>query len=185
MIHVAIVGMGNIAHAHVTGLLTFPDRYNLKCAVFDDRHSMLDSGIKIDLVHVCTPPYVHAQIAIDSMDAGCNVLVEKPMATCPAECDAMLDAEKRNNVTLGCIAQNRFRNSIYKLKKTVDRGLAGKICLAQVESVWWRGHCYYNLWWRGTSPSRELPASQFLSTAGFKVTVRYICPLLRQSSFLP
>ncbi len=72
------------------------------------------------------------------------------MATCLAECDAMLDAEKRNHVTMGCIAQNRFRNSIYKLKKTVDSGLAGKICLAQVESAWWRGHCYYDLWWRGT-----------------------------------
>nr|WP_304955369.1 Gfo/Idh/MocA family oxidoreductase [uncultured Acetatifactor sp.] len=170
MIHVAIVGTGNIAHAHVTGLLTFPDRcrivalcdiypekaeamkekYSLECAVFDNHRSMLDSGIKIDLVHVCTPPFVHSRIAIDSMDAGCNVLVEKPMATCLAECDAMLNAERRNHVTMGCIAQNRFRNSIYKLKKTVDSGLAGKICLAQVESAWWRGHCYYDLWWRGT-----------------------------------
>ena len=101
------------------------------------------------LIHICTPPYVHASIAIDSMDAGCNVVVEKPMATCLAECDAMLEAEKRNHVTLACIAQNRFRNSVFKLKKVADSGLAGKICCAHVDSYWWRGHSYYDLWWRG------------------------------------
>lgn len=170
MIRAAIVGTGNIANMHVEGLLTFPERckivalcdiypekaeamkkkYGLDCEVFSDHRAMLEAGIEIDLVHVCTPPYVHCEIAVDSMDKGCNVLVEKPMATCLAECDEMLAAEKRNGVTLGCIAQNRFRNPIYKLKKTADSALAGKICMAQVESAWWRGHCYYDLWWRGT-----------------------------------
>lgn len=171
MINVAIVGTGGISNMHMEGLLTFPERcrivalcdiypqkaeamkekYHLDgVAVFDDHNRMLHSGIKIDLVHVCTPPYVHCEIAVDSMDAGCNVVVEKPMATCLAECDRMLEAEKRNGVTMACIAQNRFRNSIYKLKKTLDSNLAGKICMANVESAWWRGHCYYDLWWRGT-----------------------------------
>jgi len=169
MINVAIVGTGNIAHLHVEGLLTFPDRckivalcdiypdkakafgekFGLDCPVFDDHEKMLASDVKIDLVHICTPPYVHAQIAINSMNAGKNVVVEKPMATCLAECDAMLEAEERNHVLMACIAQNRFRNSIYKLKKTVESGLAGKICCAHVNSYWWRGHCYYDLWWRG------------------------------------
>lgn len=169
MINVAIVGTGNISHAHMEGLLTFPDRcrvvalcdiypqkaeamkekYHLECDVFDDHQKMLESRKDINLVHICTPPYVHAQIAINCMNAGCNVLVEKPMATCLAECDSMLAAEKHNHVTLACVAQNRFRNSIYKLKKMADTGLAGKICCAQVDSLWWRGHCYYDLWWRG------------------------------------
>ena len=170
MINVAIVGTGNIANAHVTGLLTFPERckivalcdiypekakamkekYALDCEVFADHQKMLDSQVKIDLVHVCTPPYVHCEIAVNSMNAGCNVVVEKPMATCLEECDRMMETEKRNGVTMACIAQNRFRNSIYRLKKTVDSNLAGKICLANVQSAWWRGHCYYDLWWRGT-----------------------------------
>ncbi len=170
MINVAIVGTGGIAHVHMEGLLTFPERckvvalcdiypekaramkekYQLDCAVFPDHQSMLDSDIKIDLVHVCTPPYVHCEIAVDSMEKGCNVVVEKPMATCLAECDKMLEAEKKNGVTMACIAQNRFRNSIYRLKQMVESHLAGKICFAKVESAWWRGHSYYDLWWRGT-----------------------------------
>ena len=62
--------------------------YNLKeAAVFDDHQKMLASGLKIDLVHICTPPSCHAEIAINSMNAGKNVLVEKPMAP-SLECDA-------------------------------------------------------------------------------------------------
>lgn len=169
MINVAIVGTGNIAPFHVNGLLEFSDRckivalcdiypekavamkekYKLDCEIFDDHKKMLESDVKIDLVHICTPPYVHAEIAINSMNAGKNVLVEKPMATCLAECDAMLEAEKRNKVVMSCIAQNRFRNAIYKLKKTADSNMAGKIRCAHVNSYWWRGHSYYDLWWRG------------------------------------
>lgn len=36
------------------------------------------------------------------------------------------------------------------LKKTLDTGKAGKVVHAQVDSFWWRGHSYYDLWWRGT-----------------------------------
>jgi predicted dehydrogenase len=169
MLNIAIVGTGNIAPSHVNGLLEFSDRckivalcdiypekaeamknkYKLDCEIFDNHEKMLASDIVIDIVHVCTPPYVHAEIAINSMNAGKHVVVEKPMATCLAECDAMLNAEKKNNVIMSCIAQNRFRNSIYKLKKTVDSNLAGKIRCAHVNSYWWRGHSYYDLWWRG------------------------------------
>ena len=169
MFNVAVVGTGNIAPAHVEGLLAFPQRckivalcdiypekaqamkekYGLDCAVFDDHEKMLASGLAIDIVHVCTPPYTHAEIAIHAMDAGKNVVVEKPMATCLAECDAMIEAERRNGVTMGCIAQNRFRNSISKLKDMLDSGMAGKLRVAHVNSLWWRGHCYYDLWWRG------------------------------------
>ena len=170
MVQVAIVGTGNISAAHMEALLTFPERckvvalcdiypekaealkekHHLDCAIFDDHQKMLDSGISIDMVHVCTPPYVHAEIAIHSMDAGCHVLVEKPMATCLAECDAMLEAEERNKVIMACVAQNRFRNEIHKLKQVYDSKLAGKLCCAHINSLWWRGDCYYDLWWRGT-----------------------------------
>lgn len=166
---VAIVGTGNIAPAHVRALLEFPQRcrivalcdiylekaqamkekFGLDCQIFDDHEKMLASGLKIDLVHVCTPPYTHAPIAIHAMDAGKHVVVEKPMAASLAQCDQMLSAERRNGVTMGCIAQNRFRDPVYRLKKVLDTGLAGKARVAHVNSFWWRGHNYYDLWWRG------------------------------------
>ncbi len=169
MLKVAIVGTGNIAPAHVGALLAFPERckivalcdiypekaeamkarYGLDCEIFDDHEKMLAALPELDAVHVCTPPYTHAEIAINSMNAGKNVVVEKPMATCLEECDRMLETEKKNGVTMCCIAQNRFRDPISKLKKLVDGGKAGKPLVAHVNSLWWRGHCYYDLWWRG------------------------------------
>ena len=171
MKNIAIIGCGNISTAHITSYLHFPtrcqivalvdifpekaqqkkDQYKLTgAAVFASHEEMLAAGLKIDLVSNCTPPYVHAEISINCMNKGINVLVEKPMATCLAECDAMLEAQRRNNVTLTCGAQNRFNNSISKLKKLADSGIAGKVRCAHVDSLWWRGHCYYDLWWRGT-----------------------------------
>ncbi|GHV26503.1 oxidoreductase [Clostridia bacterium] len=171
MLHVAIVGTGNIANLHSVGINAFPERAEVvalcdiypdkaerlkekfsfdKARIFDSHEKMLSSGVKIDIVHVCTPPSAHAEIAINSMKAGCNVLVEKPMAPSLAECDEMLAAEKANGVTMACIAQNRFRNDNYKLKKVADSGVAGKPLIVHVDSYWYRGHSYYDLWWRGT-----------------------------------
>ena len=170
MKNIAIVGTGNVSHMHLDGIVQLTDKcrvvalcdiypekaeerkkhYKLDDAkIFSCHKEMLESGLKIDLVHVCTPPYNHAEIAISCMDAGLNVLVEKPMATCLKECDAMLEAEKRNGVIMSVISQNRFRNDVYKLKELSDSGIAGKIRVAHVNSLWWRGHCYYDLWWRG------------------------------------
>ncbi len=169
MYNIAVVGAGNIAPAHINPLTEFGSRckivaicdiypekaealkekFNLDCEVFDDHVKMLESGLKIDVVHVCTPPYTHAEIAINSMNKKVNVVVEKPMATCLEECDAMIKAEQDNGVVMACIAQNRYQNSIYKLKKVLDTNKAGDLRVAHVNSFWWRGHSYYDLWWRG------------------------------------
>jgi len=169
MIRIAIVGTGNIAHAHVQGYLTFPERceivalvdivpekaqrmkekYGLNADVYDD-HQQILGRTDIDLVDVCTPPYVHASISINSLRAGKNVVCEKPMAASLEECDAMLRARDESGRQLSIIAQNRFRQPIADLKALLDSGLAGAVRSAQVDSFWWRGHCYYDLWWRGT-----------------------------------
>lgn len=171
MLNIAIVGTGNISHQHIQGYLTFPERcrivalvdifpekaeekkarYGLHDAqVYPSHQAMLEAGIVIDLVDVCTPPYVHAEIAINALNRGKHVLCEKPMAASLEECDAMMAAQRACGKTLSIIAQNRFTDAFWRLKTAVDSGLAGKICHAQVDSFWWRGHCYYDLWWRGT-----------------------------------
>ncbi|MBR4067424.1 MAG: Gfo/Idh/MocA family oxidoreductase [Clostridia bacterium] len=169
MIRVAIVGTGSISNAHVQAYLKFPDRcrivalvdivpekaqhmkerYGLEADVYDDHLKILPRE-DIDLVDVCTPPYVHASISINCLRSGKNVVCEKPMAASLEECDAMLRARDESGKKLSIIAQNRFRQPIANLKALLDSGLAGPVRSAQVDSFWWRGHCYYDLWWRGT-----------------------------------
>lgn len=169
MIRVAIIGTGNIANAHVRAYLKFPERcrivalvdivpekaqamkekYGLDAQVYDD-HQQILSREDIDLADVCTPPFAHASIAINCLRSGKNVVCEKPMAASLAECDAMLRARDESGKKLSIIAQNRFRQPISNLKALLDSGLAGRVLSARIQSDWWRGHCYYDLWWRGT-----------------------------------
>lgn len=168
MIKVAIVGTGNISHAHMKAYLQFPERckivalvdivpgkaqrmkeqYGLDCPVYLDHQEILP--LDIDLVDVCTPPFAHAEISINALKSGKNVVCEKPMAASLAECDAMLKARDESGKKLSIIAQNRFRKPIRDLKALLDSGMAGPVRHAQVDSFWFRDHCYYDLWWRGT-----------------------------------
>jgi predicted dehydrogenase len=168
MLSVAIIGTGNISGQHIEGYLAFPWRCQITHLVdifpekAEKKNADYKTGAKvsashkeildckdIDLVSICTPPFCHAEIAIDFLNAGKHVIVEKPMAASLEECDAMIQAAEKSGKLLSVIAQNRFRDSILGLKKVLDTALIGKIVHAQVDSLWWRGHSYYDIWWRG------------------------------------
>jgi predicted dehydrogenase len=169
MIHAAVIGTGNISRLHLEGYLTFPKRCKVThlADIYPDKAEAqkqkykLDARISasykdilkdpsIDLVSICTPPYEHAEIAAAFLKAGKHVIVEKPMAASLEECDAMIRAAKKSGKILSPVAQNRFRDPIMNLKTVLDSGKAGKVTHAQIDSHWWRGHSYYDLWWRGT-----------------------------------
>ena len=169
MINVAIIGTGGICPAHIEGYLAFPERctvvalvdiypekaelvkqrFGLTAAVYDTHEALFARG-DIQLVSLCTPPFTHAQLAIGCMEHGMDVLCEKPMAASLEECDQMLAARNKTGRRLSIISQNRFRNPVWKLKQMLFSGAAGRVLHAQVDSFWWRGHSYYDLWWRGT-----------------------------------
>ncbi len=167
MIKVAVIGAGAISPRHLEAYLRFSARCRIvavvdifpeKAAAAVQRYGLdavvaknyLDVVGDADLVSICTPPSTHAEIAIGSLQAGANVLVEKPMSASLAECDAMLEAAKASGKLLSVVAQNRFRTPMMRLKQTLDAGVAGRVLHAQIDSYWWRGNSYYDLWWRGT-----------------------------------
>ncbi|CAM4327665.1 putative dehydrogenase [Paenibacillus endophyticus] len=168
MLKVAIIGSGAISNAHIEAYLMFPERcqvvaisdiytdkaedrirqHQLDARAVSDYKELLQQGL--DIVSICTPPYTHAEIAVAFLEAGVHVLVEKPMASSLEECDAMNEASRKSGKLLSIVAQNRFKTPMMKLKSVIDSGLAGTIVHAQIDSHWWRGHSYYDLWWRGT-----------------------------------
>jgi predicted dehydrogenase len=169
MISAAVIGTGNISRFHIEGYLKFPERckithlvdmypdkaeqkkkdYSLSGAAVHSSYKDILNAPDVDIVSIATPPYVHAEIAIAFLKAGKSVIVEKPMAASLEECDAMIGAAEQSGATFSVIAQNRFRNPIANLKKVLDSGKIGKVTHAQIDSHWWRGHSYYDLWWRG------------------------------------
>jgi predicted dehydrogenase len=66
--------------------------------VYTDYEAMLD--LDLDLVDIVTPTSTHSDLAMRALESGHNVLVEKPMALTSRECLNMINAARRNNMTL-------------------------------------------------------------------------------------
>jgi predicted dehydrogenase len=105
---------------------------------------------EIDAVSICLPPGAHAEAVVKALNAGKHALVEKPMASSLAECDAMIAAAEKSKKILSVVAQNRFKTPNARVKTLLAEKAAGKVLFASINSLWWRGETYYDLWWRGT-----------------------------------
>ena len=169
MIGVAVIGTGAIARSHVEAYKSFPQRCEVRvlCDLFPEKGQTLAgefaispgiledyrealSRTDVDLVSICLPPSLHAEVSIAAAEAGKHVLVEKPMASSLQECDAMIAASERAARLLSVVSQNRFKTPMRRLKALLDCGAAGRVLHTTVNSLWWRGQSYYDLWWRGT-----------------------------------
>jgi len=81
------------------------DRYKIPAA-YDSLEDML-SKEHLDVVHVMTPPRTHRDIGVRALEAGCHVLMEKPMALTLQECDDMLAASEKHDRML-CMMHNHL-----------------------------------------------------------------------------
>ena len=142
---IAIIGCGTIANnAHIPAYLKNKDaeikwfcdiiperadaavkKYNCGKSVYD-YHEILDDP-EIDAVSVCTPNNVHAPITIDFLNAGKNVLCEKPAARTYNEALTMLNAQHKTGKILYIGVVNRFNNGVNRIKKLIDDGELGRI----------------------------------------------------------
>ena len=115
----AIVGYGVIGHVHVK----IARNYGELCAVCDTDPSALESiepelryndyvtmleQVRPDVVHICTPHYLHADMVIEALNRGINVLCEKPLCMKKEDIDRILEAEKNSSAMLGVCLQNRY-----------------------------------------------------------------------------
>ena len=80
---------------------------------------------KPDIVDICTPPKTHAKLAIQVMQAGGNVLIEKPMAQSVEECDAIIAAARDNKVKVCVAHSDLFYYPFIEARKLVREGAIG------------------------------------------------------------
>jgi predicted dehydrogenase len=105
---------------------------------------------KPDLVHICTPHFLHKEQSIACMEEGINVLCEKPIAITLADADAMIETVKRTGKNLGIIFQNRYIRGMVELKKFIEAGGLGKLKGAFSTLNWHRPPSYYQCDWKGS-----------------------------------
>jgi len=102
-------------------------------SIFGDLANML-SKEKLDVLDICTPPQTHASLSIQAMEAGCHVLVEKPMATSVYEADKMIEYSKKHNVKLCVVHQNLCNPVVMKAKYLVESGAMGDLLNVDVRT---------------------------------------------------
>jgi UDP-N-acetyl-2-amino-2-deoxyglucuronate dehydrogenase len=164
---VGIIGCGNIFPMHAVSIVqsglaevvavcdTKEDRVNkwanqYNCAAYTDYKEMIDKA-GLDVVHVCTPHYLHAPMVIYAANAGKHVMTEKPMSISIADAQQMVDACESNNVTFGVIFQNRYNDGSLLIKTALDTNQLGRILGGKCSVTWKRTDEYYSHSdWKGT-----------------------------------
>jgi predicted dehydrogenase len=81
---------------------------------------------RLNLVDVCTPPKTHSPLAIEALENGTHVLLEKPMATSLTECDKIIAAANKANRFVSLAHSDLFYPSFMKAQKMVESGAIGK-----------------------------------------------------------
>jgi UDP-N-acetyl-2-amino-2-deoxyglucuronate dehydrogenase len=165
-LRVGLVGCGEVSAAHFDAILANPDATlvaiadtdEAQCAATAERYSasgyaeyaQMLSSEQLDLVHICTPHHLHADMAITCLEQSINVLVEKPPATTIAAAQQMIDVAKRSQAQLGVCFQNRYNHTSQALHDTLQSHRLGDVRGAVAYVTWFRNSNYYRTKeWRG------------------------------------
>lgn len=166
-IRTGLVGCGKVAEFHALAYQNLPNSEFVACCDSDferakafakrfgltpyaDVQEMIQKS-KVQALSVCTPHPLHAKIAVAAADAGCHVLIEKPLAVSLEDCDTIIESGERNNVQISMIAQKRFYRPCLRMKQAILEGKIGTPIIGTLNMYGWRGKDYYDSDpWRGT-----------------------------------
>ena len=149
-VKIGIIGTGWIAEAHIASYQKMADvevvaladlipgkaeafakRYGVEGArCYESGHAMLEAE-ELDGVSVCTYNTQHAPCAIDALEHGVNVMLEKPFTVTLDEAIAVMKAEKKSGKILTIGYQPRMSENIQMIKKIIDSGELGKVYYMQ------------------------------------------------------
>ena len=166
-INFVIIGTGMISFTHAdainsierASLLGVFDKNEERAEEFAKKFSIKNyasyedvlSDPSVDAVCICTPSGLHAEQAIDALNHGKNVVVEKPMALTKEDCDRVIETVKKTGKTLTVICQLRFSEDVQTLKKLYKEKAFGTVSLCDLYMKYWRESSYYEgSVWRGT-----------------------------------
>ncbi len=165
-IRFAVVGCGHIGKRHAEMVVRDPgaelvalcdirpkEELGIEAypvAFFSDMTSLLQSGLDIDVINICVPNGLHAELAIQAIESGHHVVIEKPMALQVQDAERVLQTSLKYQKEVFCVMQNRYSPPSVWIKQMIDSGRLGKIYLVQLNCFWNRDERYYKLGgWHG------------------------------------
>jgi UDP-N-acetyl-2-amino-2-deoxyglucuronate dehydrogenase len=166
-VRAAVVGCGDISAVHLAALGDL-DGVELVgvCDVSEERaaaaaaaqgvdaytdHRALLEALEPDVVHVCTPHDQHVAVAVDCIERGVHLVLEKPVAHTLAAAQPLLDAHRANHdVKVAVCFQNRYNRAGQEVHRLLEGGSLGEVRGASATVAWHRTPEYYARGpWRG------------------------------------
>lgn len=142
MLNVAIVGCGKIADAHAAQILRIPDskivgvcdrevlmakqlweRFPID-SYYDDLGRLLEES-RPDVVHITTSPESHSGLAIQCLEAGCHIYVEKPFVLYEQDAHAILDLAKEKGLLVTVGHDDQFSHVARRMRALINAGYLG------------------------------------------------------------
>ena len=168
----ALIGCGRIATNHMKAAVNNGLKIVAVCDVKPEAMETLlakhgleqDASIKrytdykqmlaensIELASIATESGNHAEIALYCIDAGVNLIIEKPMAMNMQDAEEIIRRSEDKGVKVSACHQNRFNVAIQELRRAVEAGRFGKLSHGSIHVRWNRDRGYYDQApWRGT-----------------------------------
>lgn len=169
----ALIGCGRIATNHVKAVLNNGLEFTAACDIepeniesllarhglegnstiarYTDYRKMLDEHPELELVAIATSSGAHAGIALDCINRGVNVIIEKPMAMSMADADEIIRRSREKGVKVCACHQNRFNIAVQKTRRALEAGRFGRLSHGSIHVRWNRNRSYYEQApWRGT-----------------------------------
>lgn len=169
----AIIGCGRIATNHVKAVINNGLDFVAACDIipekieellakhglekdgtiarYTDYKVMLEKHPEIELIAITTESGKHAPIAFDCIDAGKNLIIEKPIAMSIADAEEIIRRADEKGVAVSACHQNRFNVAVQKTKEALDADRFGRLSHGSIHVRWNRNKGYYDQApWRGT-----------------------------------
>ncbi len=167
----ALIGCGRIAANHIKAAMENGLAITAVCDISEEKidniinanrldksgvkkycsHTEMLNNERLDIVSIAAKNSLHAQIAIDCINAGVNAIIEKPIALSLKDADEIIKTSEAKNVKVCACFQNRFNPSVQALKTAVVEGKFSKLSHGTVHVRWNRNEDYYKqAEWRGT-----------------------------------
>lgn len=167
--NICLVGCGGISKCHLAAIDSMkndgarliavcdiiPERAmkaagEFGCKAYTDYDEMINCEAA-DVVHICTPHYLHVDMAVKALEKNINVVLEKPCATSFEELKKLYTAADNSKAQIAVCFQNRYNPSTVFAKKVIDEKTYGDVYSARAFLSWKRDEDYYNADdWHGT-----------------------------------